>query len=67
MEVWASQSEDCDVMAAHRIRVTNNNVLPRCKSEGTLIDLSEDVSEASLTEVKGQFKSSWDDNCWIII
>ncbi|KAF5889749.1 SH3 domain-binding protein 4-A-like, partial [Clarias magur] len=40
-------------MAAHRIRVTNNNnVLPRCKSEGTLIDLSEDVSEASLTEVK---------------
>ncbi|XP_026766272.2 SH3 domain-binding protein 4-A [Pangasianodon hypophthalmus] len=40
-------------MAAHRIRVTNNNnVLPRCKSEGTLIDLSEDVSEASLTDVK---------------
>ncbi|XP_060767756.1 SH3 domain-binding protein 4-A [Neoarius graeffei] len=40
-------------MAAHRIRVTNNNnVLPRCKSEGTLIDLSEDVSEASLTEVQ---------------
>lgn len=40
-------------MAAHRIRVTNNNnVLPRCKSEGTLIDLGEDVSEASLTEVK---------------
>lgn len=45
-------------MAAHRIRLTNNNnVLPRCKSEGTLIDLSEDVSEASLTEVKGQFKA----------
>lgn len=41
-------------MAAHRIRMTaSNNVLPRCKSEGTLIDLSEDVSEASLTEVKG--------------
>ncbi|KAI1899437.1 hypothetical protein AGOR_G00061780 [Albula goreensis] len=40
-------------MAAHRIRATsNNNVLPRCKSEGTLIDLSEGVSEASLTEVK---------------
>ncbi|XP_062845930.1 SH3 domain-binding protein 4-A-like [Trichomycterus rosablanca] len=40
-------------MAAHRIRMTtSNNVLPRCKSEGTLIDLSEDVSEASLTEVK---------------
>ncbi|TTR03977.1 SH3 domain-binding protein 4-A [Bagarius yarrelli] len=39
-------------MAAHRIRVTNNNVLPRCKSEGTLIDLGEDVCEASLKEVK---------------
>ncbi|MEQ2180567.1 SH3 domain-binding protein 4, partial [Goodea atripinnis] len=42
------------IMAAHRIRAsTNNNTsLPRCKSEGTLIDLSEGVSEASLTEVK---------------
>uniref|UniRef100_A0A9J7YFL1 SH3-domain binding protein 4a n=1 Tax=Cyprinus carpio carpio TaxID=630221 RepID=A0A9J7YFL1_CYPCA len=40
-------------MAAHRIRVTNNNnVLPRCKSEGTLIDLDEGVTEASLTDVK---------------
>ncbi|KAM9835745.1 SH3 domain-binding protein 4-A-like isoform 1-T1 [Aulostomus maculatus] len=41
-------------MAAHRIiRVTNNNsVLPRCKSEGTLIELSEGVSAASLTDVK---------------
>ncbi|XP_063067786.1 SH3 domain-binding protein 4-A-like [Engraulis encrasicolus] len=40
-------------MAAHRIRVTNNNnILPRCKSEGTLIDLSDGVSEATLTEVK---------------
>uniref|UniRef100_A0AAY4DUK8 SH3 domain-binding protein 4 n=1 Tax=Denticeps clupeoides TaxID=299321 RepID=A0AAY4DUK8_9TELE len=40
-------------MAAHRIRATNNNnVLPRCKSEGTLIDLSEGVSEATLTDVK---------------
>uniref|UniRef100_A0A8C9RYP6 SH3-domain binding protein 4a n=1 Tax=Scleropages formosus TaxID=113540 RepID=A0A8C9RYP6_SCLFO len=40
-------------MAAHRIRVTNNNnVLPRCKSEGTLMDLSEGLSEASLTDVK---------------
>ncbi|KAG5852885.1 SH3 domain-binding protein 4-A [Anguilla anguilla] len=40
-------------MAAHRIRATNNNnALPRCKSEGTLIDLSEGVSEASLTDVK---------------
>nr|XP_020479495.1 SH3 domain-binding protein 4 [Monopterus albus]XP_020479496.1 SH3 domain-binding protein 4 [Monopterus albus] len=41
-------------MAAHRIRTTTNNntSLPRCKSEGTLIDLSEGVSEASLTDVK---------------
>ncbi|XP_072527757.1 SH3 domain-binding protein 4-A [Salminus brasiliensis] len=40
-------------MAAHRIRVSNNNnALPRCKSEGTLIDLSEGLSEASLTDVK---------------
>uniref|UniRef100_A0A665TW01 SH3 domain-binding protein 4 n=1 Tax=Echeneis naucrates TaxID=173247 RepID=A0A665TW01_ECHNA len=41
-------------MAAHRIRATTNNntSLPRCKSEGTLIDLSEGVSEASLTDVK---------------
>uniref|UniRef100_A0A673ANP8 SH3-domain binding protein 4 n=1 Tax=Sphaeramia orbicularis TaxID=375764 RepID=A0A673ANP8_9TELE len=41
-------------MAAHRIiRVTNNNhILPRCKSEGTLIDLSEGVNSASLTDVK---------------
>ncbi|XP_068558247.1 SH3 domain-binding protein 4 [Cebidichthys violaceus] len=41
-------------MAAHRIRATttNNTSLPRCKSEGTLIDLSEGVSEASLNDVK---------------
>ncbi|XP_016422701.1 SH3 domain-binding protein 4-A [Sinocyclocheilus rhinocerous] len=40
-------------MAAHRIRITNNNnVLPRCKSEGTLIDLDEGVTEASLLDVK---------------
>uniref|UniRef100_A0A669BLB2 SH3-domain binding protein 4 n=2 Tax=Oreochromis TaxID=8139 RepID=A0A669BLB2_ORENI len=41
-------------MAAHRIRATTNNnaSLPRCKSEGTLIDLTEGVSEASLTDVK---------------
>nr|XP_046259732.1 SH3 domain-binding protein 4 isoform X2 [Scatophagus argus] len=41
-------------MAAHRIRATatNNTSLPRCKSEGTLIDLSEGLSEASLTDVK---------------
>lgn len=45
-------------MAAHRIRAstTNNSSLPRCKSEGTLIDLSESVSEASLTDVKGMFQ-----------
>lgn len=43
-------------MAAHRIKATTNNSisLPRCKSEGTLIDLSDGVSEASLTNVKGQ-------------
>lgn len=41
-------------MAAHRIRATNSNniVLPRCKSEGTLIDLSDGLSEASLVDVK---------------
>uniref|UniRef100_A0A8C5CJK2 SH3 domain-binding protein 4 n=1 Tax=Gadus morhua TaxID=8049 RepID=A0A8C5CJK2_GADMO len=41
-------------MAAHRIKATtNNNIsLPRCKSEGTLIDLSDGVSEATLTNVK---------------
>ncbi|TWW81203.1 SH3 domain-binding protein 4-like [Takifugu flavidus] len=41
-------------MAAHRIRATttNGSSLPRCKSEGTLIDLSEGVSEASLADVK---------------
>ncbi|CAB1328572.1 unnamed protein product [Coregonus sp. 'balchen'] len=42
-------------MAAHRIRATNNNniALPRCKSEGTLIDLSDGVSESNcLTDIK---------------
>ncbi|XP_046902701.1 SH3 domain-binding protein 4 [Hypomesus transpacificus] len=41
-------------MAAHRIRATNHNniALPRCRSEGTLIDLSDGVNEASLTDVK---------------
>uniref|UniRef100_A0A1A8PB63 SH3-domain binding protein 4 n=1 Tax=Nothobranchius pienaari TaxID=704102 RepID=A0A1A8PB63_9TELE len=41
-------------MAAHRIRATSNSnsSLPRCKSEGTLIDLSEGVSEATLSDVK---------------
>ncbi len=41
-------------MAAHRIRSSNNNaVLPRCRSEGALIDFSEGVSETTLTNVKG--------------
>lgn len=39
-------------MAAHRIRATNHTVLPRCKSEGALIDPSEGVSEATLTGIK---------------
>lgn len=41
-------------MAANRIiRATHNShILPRCKSEGTLIDLSEGVSTNSLTDVK---------------
>uniref|UniRef100_A0A671PP37 SH3 domain-binding protein 4-like n=1 Tax=Sinocyclocheilus anshuiensis TaxID=1608454 RepID=A0A671PP37_9TELE len=40
-------------MAAHRIRSANNNtVLPRCRSEGALIDLSEGVPEATLTDFK---------------
>lgn len=43
-------------MAAHRIiRATNNShILPRCKSEGTLIDLGEGVTGAGLGDVKGQ-------------
>ncbi|XP_061547448.1 SH3 domain-binding protein 4 isoform X1 [Phycodurus eques] len=41
-------------MAAHRIRASasSNTSLPRCRSEGTLIDLSEGVSESSLIDVK---------------
>ncbi|KAF7709891.1 SH3 domain-binding protein 4 [Silurus meridionalis] len=40
-------------MAAHRIRIANNNnAIPRCKSEGTLIELSSGVSEATLSNVK---------------
>ncbi|XP_024145010.1 SH3 domain-binding protein 4-A [Oryzias melastigma] len=38
-------------MAAHRI-VRANFVLPRCKSEGALIDLSDGVTGASLSDVK---------------
>ncbi|XP_042321376.1 SH3 domain-binding protein 4 [Sceloporus undulatus] len=39
-------------MAAQRIRAANANGLPRCKSEGTLIDLSEDFPETSFSSVK---------------
>jgi len=40
-------------MAAQRIRAVNSGGLPRCKSEGTLIDLGEGFSETSLCDVKG--------------
>ncbi|XP_043965969.1 SH3 domain-binding protein 4-A isoform X2 [Gambusia affinis] len=40
-------------MAAHRIiRVNHNHILPRCKSEGTLIELDEGPAGASLSDVK---------------
>ncbi|KAJ7344819.1 hypothetical protein JRQ81_000769 [Phrynocephalus forsythii] len=39
-------------MAAQRIRSANASGLPRCKSEGTLIDLSEEFSETSFSSVK---------------
>ncbi|XP_066484407.1 SH3 domain-binding protein 4-like [Tiliqua scincoides] len=39
-------------MAAQRIRAVNASGLPRCKSEGTLIDLSEEFSETSFSSVK---------------
>nr|XP_056712101.1 SH3 domain-binding protein 4 [Euleptes europaea] len=39
-------------MAAQRIRAANSGGLPRCKSEGTLIDLSEEFSETSFSSVK---------------
>ncbi|XP_020662478.3 SH3 domain-binding protein 4 [Pogona vitticeps] len=39
-------------MAAQRIRAANASGLPRCKSEGTLIDLSEEFSETSFNSVK---------------
>ncbi|KAM9803566.1 SH3 domain-binding protein 4-like [Syngnathus typhle] len=41
-------------MAAHRIRSTANSnaLLPRCRSEGTLIDLGDGVSESGLVDVK---------------
>lgn len=40
-------------MAAQRIRAANSGGLPRCKSEGTLIDLGEGFAETSLCDVKG--------------
>ncbi|XP_025030243.1 SH3 domain-binding protein 4 isoform X3 [Python bivittatus] len=39
-------------MAAQRIRAANAICLSRCKSEGTLIDLSEEFSETSFSSVK---------------
>lgn len=39
-------------MAAQRIRAANSGGLPRCRSEGTLIDLSDGFSEASFNDVK---------------
>lgn len=43
-------------MAAQRIRAANSSGLPRCKSEGTLIDLSEGFSESSFSDVKGELR-----------
>lgn len=40
-------------MAAQRIRAANANGLPRCKSEGALIDVSEGF-ESSFDDVKGE-------------
>ncbi|KAG8515560.1 SH3 domain-binding protein 4 [Galemys pyrenaicus] len=45
-------------MAAQRIRAATANGLPRCKSEGTLIDLTEGFSETSFSEVKGELGQS---------
>ncbi|XP_058521143.1 SH3 domain-binding protein 4 [Ochotona princeps] len=39
-------------MAAQRIRAANSSGLPRCKSEGTLMDLSDGLPETSLSDVK---------------
>lgn len=44
-------------MAAHRIRSTNN-AFPRCRSEGTLIDISKGISETALTNIKVPTPSS---------
>lgn len=46
-------------MAAQRIRAANSSGLPRCKSEGTLIDLSEGFSETSFNDVKGEPHPPW--------
>ncbi|XP_051937958.1 SH3 domain-binding protein 4-like [Hippocampus zosterae] len=47
-------------MAAHRIRAaaTGNASLPRCRSEGTLIDLGESVPEPGLVDVKAPSPSA---------
>ncbi|NWV63159.1 SH3B4 protein, partial [Malurus elegans] len=39
-------------MAAQRIRAANSGGLPRCRSEGTLIDLAEGSSQTALGDVK---------------
>ncbi|XP_043916504.1 SH3 domain-binding protein 4 isoform X2 [Protopterus annectens] len=39
-------------MAAHKIRTANAGSLPRCRSEGTLIDISCGVLDSNLSEVK---------------
>lgn len=39
-------------MAAQKIRSANANGLPRCKSEGTLIDISSNAPDPNLTDVK---------------
>ncbi|XP_063286092.1 SH3 domain-binding protein 4 [Pelobates fuscus] len=39
-------------MAAQKIRSANANGLPRCKSEGTLIDFSSGIPDPNLNEVK---------------
>ncbi|XP_078259615.1 SH3 domain-binding protein 4-like isoform X2 [Rhinoraja longicauda] len=46
-------------MAAQRIRSTNTAGLPRCKSEGTLIDVSDCLSELSISEFKDTSGPEW--------
>ncbi|XP_038644095.1 SH3 domain-binding protein 4-like isoform X1 [Scyliorhinus canicula] len=45
-------------MAAQRIRATNTSGLPRCKSEGTLIDLSDGFADLGMNDVKGPSPST---------